>query len=163
MLPRPLATVLVAALLTSTTPCVARASSFYEGFIEKPWALSSLAEILALTVFAVLLARSRHRHLAAVALLGTLVWGAVRIWLDPIFDPLIGVMMRNTEMSLSLRVGYQIALLGLAVTPLAAALMTSGRAGHYAQRRWRRAVGPGYALLAAVLIITPEFMELTIF
>jgi len=160
MLRRALETVLVAAFITCTLVPEALASNYYAR-IEKPWAISSLLEVLVITAAAIVLAR--RPRFAGLTLLATLGWGAVRVWLDPIFDPIMGIMMRNTELGLGMRVGYQLVLFGLAIAPLTAALVVSGRAGHFTTRRWRLAVAPSYLVIAAIVIISPEFMVLTVF
>lgn len=154
---------LVAAVTAFGYASEALATSFYEGLIQKPWALDSLAEILVLTICAAVLARGRSRRLSGLALLCTFGWGAVRLWLDPIFDLFIGVVMRNQEMSLGLRMGYQVALFSLAVVPFATAMVASERAGHFVVPRWRRAFVGAYAALAAVVIVSLEFLALTVF
>lgn len=128
--------------------------------IEKPWSLTSLLEVVVITICGVALSRTKKAGWAVLALVITGGWAVIRVWLDPMFDLLIGVMMRNGEISLATRIVYQLVLFTLTIIPVGACLVTSARAGHFEGHAWRRAVAPVYVIVVAVLIISPEFMVL---
>lgn len=161
MLRRVIETALAAAIFLVGLGPTAHAR-FYDK-IEKPWALASLLEIAIIAGCGALLSRSRHARWAGVAFALTLGWGVLRVWLDPMFDPMLGVTMRNVELSASARIGYQLGLFALVIIPLATSLWVSARSGHFVRLPWRRAVTPGYMFMVALLIGSPEMMELTIF
>ena len=129
--------------------------------IQKPWSLSSLLELTVITLGVTVLARTRRPRWAVLALASAAIWGVFRVALDPMFDPLLGVMMRRHEVTLAVRMVYLVALFAAAVTPLAAAMTMSAHRGHYMTHRWRSAFVPAYAALSAVLIVGPEFMTLS--
>jgi hypothetical protein len=149
-----------AALMVSvTSPAWARV---YDR-IQKPWSPSALLELVVLTAGVGVLARAQRARWAGVALLASAGWGVLRVVLDPMFDPLIGVMMRRHEVSLGTRMVYLAALFASAVTPVAVAMILSAGRGHFVWRRWRTAFIPAYAVACAVLVVVPEFMELRYF